>query len=236
MPAATAIAFGSDARSFAMGSRKQLAAIVLWTKEKTMNKSVVDQLTRLIRDVLRVASPTPGGGRALEIQPKDYYRLLELADEAGSINPSPGAPVDGEAGNHDEAEQLAHMKKGESNLARCYLELLARLRSTPKPKGDGEAGDLDLLERYFRQSDPAYDAQEMAAWNRIKARLSPAPKQGRECWVLWEASGEPSGLAGAAVPANYGRSSQTMRNGMRWVRMVEAGATGGEAGNGGDHA
>lgn len=46
----------------------------------------------------------------------------------------------GEAVNHDEALQLAYMKRGESNLARCYIELATHPPAAqPEIRGNGEA-------------------------------------------------------------------------------------------------
>lgn len=45
--------------------------------------------------------------------------------------------------NHEEALELAYLKRNESNLARCYIELAER-RATPAPAGGGEA-DIDTL-------------------------------------------------------------------------------------------
>jgi hypothetical protein len=69
----------------------------------------------------------------------DGRRIVELlADFDYEIRPKAPAPEaatppdTGEVGqpvNHEEAEQLAHLKVQESNLARCYLDLVASLRT-----------------------------------------------------------------------------------------------------------
>ena len=49
--------------------------------------------------------------------------------------------------NHAEALELAHLKKVDSNLARCYIDLATRR----PPAIDGEPRPVDSMERVLRQ-------------------------------------------------------------------------------------
>jgi hypothetical protein len=87
---------GSDAEQFAHIlnlERAQWAKGFLPEAAASQTQQEAADLAKLVKDVLRTASPTPGGHRALHLDAKDYYRLLELADATPQPEPA-GAGVD----------------------------------------------------------------------------------------------------------------------------------------------
>ena len=94
----------------------------------------------------------------IELAPDEVALLRNfLAEGPGAERPEQDPPI-----NHSEAEELAHLKKSESNLARCYLDLLGK-----GVNGTGEGLDLEAMDRQWRDL--------IAAGGHTKAAMMVSP-------------------------------------------------------------
>lgn len=91
------------------------------------------------------------------------------------MSDSPGMkPIDDElVTNHEEALQLAHMKKDESNLARCYIDLQSQL-TTARAAGfaDGIEKAANVAERVGALFVPHEGSRRHPEWFEGGVRVS----------------------------------------------------------------
>lgn len=122
--------------------------------------------------------------------------------------PPADRPSEGEIINHQEAEELAHLKRKESNLARCYLDLLSRAPAQRPEQGSayrftGEAA-VDAIMPVFVDT-PALGEMKcpemIALARRVVARLPSAHPQPQATKVLLGGAMNHSFVRGVTIDA-----------------------------------